>query len=119
MACIEPGVSVQALMFGATLCVGEVVVCTSRADAAARRHLPALPLVWAGLLPAALLITPLLPEPPEEVAAERILGDTGAEHAHFTAGYRHVPVLCSSGCALGQASRVCLSRHVRCCCQSS
>ena len=94
------------LVFGATLCVGEVVVCAGSPSSAAAGHLPAMAGLWGALLPVALVVTPLLPEPPEEVAAERILGDPGAELADFTAGYR---------CAKARRCYNLLSFFCRCC----
>ena len=75
-------------MFAATLCVGEVVGCLSTPGLAKAPHLPALTLTWGLLLPCALALTPLVPPPPVEQAALRILGDPDAASSDFAGGHR-------------------------------
>ena len=78
----------QMTMFAATLCAGEVVGCLSTPGLAAAPHLPTAATAWGLLLPCTLTLSALVPGPPEEQAALRILGDPDAAAKGFVAGHR-------------------------------
>ena len=83
----------QMAIFAATLCAGEIVGCVSSPGLAKAPHLPTLAVAWGLLLPCALVLTPLIPAPPVEQAALRILGDPDAASSDFAAGHRSALLL--------------------------